>query len=573
MRYHLVLLAASFSLTAAQQASANDRADQQADNAHFERFSYAGQAQERTAPGPGEFVNPILSGYYPDPSIVRAGDDYFVVASSFTNFPGLPVMHSRDLVTWTQVGNALDRPEQVSFAGVRGSQGIFAPDISFHDGRYYIITTCASCPGGIGNFIVTATNPAGPWSQPATVKGLQGIDPSIFWDGDRAYVVNNNAPQGTPRYDGHRAIWISELDPATLQLTGAPQMLVDGGVDPARKPIWIEAPHLLKKDGYYYLICAEGGTADNHSEVVFRSKDVMGPYLPGPVNPILTQRDLDPRRANPVTTAGHAKFVQTQQGDWWAVFLATRPYPGNFYNIGRETFLLPVSWKDGWPMILEQGKPVPYTLARPALPPQDAPAVPMNGDFAYVDEFDGPLSPGWIGLRTPRGALYDIRQGQLVLHAGQPLGDLAGTPGFIGRRQQHHDATVTTVVDYAPRRAGDRAGLLALQNDAAWVFLGVARQDGQRIVALYKSEGGKETLLATAPVAGTPVELTVEMRGGRSAYRYRSGGETRTLKADVDVTFLSTQKAKGFTGVVIGPYVQAANSVQQQSPRQIRSKP
>ena len=266
MQYRAAFLAALLATAAAHAPAAGNPAA----SARFERFSYAGQAQERAVPGPGEFVNPVLAGYFPDPSIVRVGDDYFAVASSFTNFPGLPVMHSKDLVTWTQVGNALDRPGQVSFAGVRGSQGIFAPDISFHDGRYYIITTCASCPGGVGNFIVTATDPAGPWSDPVTVKGLEGIDPSIFRDGDRMYVVNNNAPQGTPRYDGHRAIWISELDPATLQLTGTPKVLVDGGVDPARNPIWIEAPHILKKDGYYYLICAEGGTADNHSEVVFR---------------------------------------------------------------------------------------------------------------------------------------------------------------------------------------------------------------------------------------------------------------------------------------------------------------
>lgn len=550
MRHPTLICAAVLSLAAAHAAAAP--------SARFERFTYAGKTHEQAKPKAGEFVNPIIAGYYPDPSIVRTGGDYYVVASSFTNFPGLPIMHSKDLVTWTQIGNALDRPGQIDFTGVRGSQGIFAPDISYHQGRYYIITTCASCPGGVGNFITTATNPAGPWSDPVTVKGLNGIDPSIFWDGDKAYVVHNDAPEGTPRYDGHRAIWITQIDPKTLQRIGAPKVLVDGGVRPADKPIWIEAPHILKKDGWYYLICAEGGTADNHSEVVFRSKSVMGPYVPGPVNPILTQRDLDPKRANPVTTAGHAKFVQTQQGDWWAVFLATRPYPGNFYNIGRDTFLLPVTWKDGWPMILEQGQTVPYTLARPKLPAQSAPAVPMNGDFSYVEEFDAPLSPAWIGLRTPREKLYDLNKGALVLHAGRPLGDLGGAPGFIGRRQQHHDATVSTLVQYAPGGDGDRAGLLAVQNDAAYAFLGVTQLEGKRVVALYTSEDGKETLRASAPIGNEGVELTMEMRGGRSAYRYRAGGQVKTLAADVDVTFLSTQKAKGFVGVVIGPFVQAA---------------
>ena len=208
-------------------------------------------------------------------------------------------------------------------------------------------------------------------------------------------------------------------------------------------------------------------------------------------------------------------------------------------------------------MILEQGKTVPYTHRKPDLPAQPAPAMPMNGDFSYVDEFDAPLAPAWMGIRTPRERVYELKNGKLVLRAGRPLGDLAGVPGFVGRRQQHHDATVSTVVDYTPRRDGDRAGLLAMQNDGAWMFLGLAWVDGKRVVALVKSEGGKETLLATAPAPKGNVELAMDMRGGQSDYRYRSAGQLKTLKAGVDVTFLSTQKAKGFVGVVIGPYVQS----------------
>jgi alpha-N-arabinofuranosidase len=540
------------------QATATASVAQDATHARFERFAYQGRSQEDVRPRDGEFVNPILSGYYPDPSITRVGDNYYLVNSSFTNFPGLPVFQSKDLVNWTQIGNALDRTDQVDFTGVKASQGIYAPDISYHDGLYYIVTTCSSCPGGTGNFIITASNPAGPWSKPTTVRGLQGIDPSIVWDGDKAYVVYNNAPEGTPRYDGHRAIWIAELDPRTLQLAGPAKVLVDGGVVPANRPIWIEGPHIFKKDGYYYLICAEGGTADAHSEVVFRSQAVTGPYVPAPINPILTQRDLDPNRPNPVTTAGHADFVQTQNGQWWAVFLATRPYPGNFYNIGRETFMLPVRWTDGWPLILEQGKTVPFTLPKPDLPAQAAVALPTSGNFAYVEEFDAPLSSAWVGMRIPRTPLYSVDRGELVLAAGQPLGNLSGVPGFVGRRQQHHVATVSTVVSYAPQQNGDRAGLAAVQNDDNYVFLGRTRIDGKDVVALYKTEGGKEALVASAPVASPRVELVMDMDAGQGAYRYRDGGETKTLASSVDIRFLSTQKAGGFVGVVVGPYVQTA---------------
>ena len=526
--------------------------------ARFEKFSYQGKAQENVRARDGEFVNPILSGYYPDPSITRVGDDYYLVNSSFTNFPGLPLFHSKDLVHWTQIGNALDRPGQVDFTGVVASQGIYAPDISYHDGLFHIITTCSSCPGGTGSFVITAKNPAGPWSQPVTIRGLQGIDPSLVWDGDKLYVVYNNAPEGKPRYEGHRAIWMAELDPRTLQFAGKPKVLVDGGVVPEKRPIWIEGPHIFKKDGYYYLICAEGGTADDHSEVVFRADAVTGPYAPAPVNPILTQRDLDPKRAHPVTSAGHADFVQTQNGQWWAVFLATRPYPGNFYNIGRETFLLPVAWKDGWPQILPQGKTVPYVTARPDLPAQPQAPVRTSGNFAYVDEFDGPLSAAWIGIRIPSAPLYTIEHGELVLRPAGRLGDLRSAPAFVGRRQQHHVATVSTVVDFVPRQDGDRAGLIAMQNDRNHVFLGLARIDGKDVVALYKTEGGTETLVASRPAASTRIELVMDMDGGHANYRYRDGDVTTTLAAGVDIRFLSTQKAGGFVGTVIGPYVQSA---------------
>ena len=547
--------------SATSTAAAGTAGDTGATVARFERFSYQGRPQENVRPRNGEFVNPILSGYYPDPSITRVGDDYYLVNSSFTNFPGLPVFHSRDLVNWAQIGNALDRPGQVDFTGVRASQGIYAPDISYHDGTFYIVTTCSSCPGGTGNFVITATDPAGPWSQPVTIRGLQGIDPSLVWDGDKVYVVYNNAPEGQPRYEGHRAIWIAELDPRTLQFAGTPRVLVDGGVVPANRPIWIEGPHIFKKDGYYYLTCAEGGTADNHSEVVFRANAITGPYRPGPVNPILTQRDLDPKRANPVTTAGHADFVQTQNGQWWAVFLATRPYPGNFYNIGRETFLLPVDWKAGWPLILEQGRTVPFVVRKPALPPQAPAPVPTSGSFAYVDEFDAPLSAAWIGIRIPQAPLYTVERGELVLRAGGPLGDLRSVPAFVGRRQQHHVATASTVVNFASKRDGDRAGLVAMQNDDNHMFLGLARVDGKDVVALYKTEGGRETLVASRPAASRRVELVMDMNGGQASYRYRDADVTTTLADHVDIRFLSTQKAGGFVGVVIGPYAVSGRDV------------
>lgn len=521
--------------------------------ARFEQFSYAGRSQEQVEVGPGEYRNPILSGYYPDPSIVRVGEDYYLVTSSFTHFPGLPIFHSRDLVTWKQIGNAIDRPGQLDFAGLAVSKGVFAPDISYHRGIFYIVNTCVGCKD---NFVITARNPAGPWSDPIWLP-FEGIDPSIFWEGDKAYIVNNRAPDEPPRYDGHRAIWIQEFDWRTGKMVGESTQLVNGGIDISKKPVWIEGPHIIKKGDFYYLIAAEGGTGDNHSEVVLRSDKLRGPYVPYPGNPILSQRTLDRGRANPVTSAGHAKFVQTPDGAWWATFLATRPYADDMYNIGRETFLLPVTWRDGWPHILPDGERIAFVAPRPKLPVDRSGTPPMSGDFSYVDTFDGAaLAMQWIGVRTPKQPVYRLEKGALVMERGAPMGDPQGVPAFVGRRQQHHVATMSTTLTYVPEKDGDRAGLAAMQSDESFLFFGLTRIAGKPMIALYIRDRAKvDTPVAAAPIdPGAPVTLTIRANGGTLAFDYAAGGTQATLVGDLDASFLSTRRAGGFVGTVVGPY-------------------
>ncbi|RYZ45512.1 MAG: glycoside hydrolase family 43 protein, partial [Sphingobacteriales bacterium] len=316
--------------------------------------------------GQQTYTNPVLAGFYPDPSICRAGDDYYIVNSSFAYYPGLPIFHSKDLVSWKLIGHAMDRPSQLDLSGAGVSRGLFAPAISYYKNKFYIV--CTLIDRG-GNFIITADNPAGPWTDPVYIKEANGIDPSIYFDekADRAYLVYNSVPPNNkPLWDGHRTIRMYELDYKNLKLIGAESLLVDGGVDVSKKPKWIEAPHIYFINDWYYLMCAEGGTEYNHSEVIFRSKSVDGPYVPWDKNPILTQRHLDKSRPNPITTAGHADLVQTQTGSWYAVFLACRPYQDDLYNIGRETFLAPVTWTaDGWPVITKGDEVIQYRYPLP----------------------------------------------------------------------------------------------------------------------------------------------------------------------------------------------------------------
>ncbi|WP_174291318.1 glycoside hydrolase family 43 protein, partial [Sphingomonas bacterium] len=420
----------------------------------------------------------MIAGSYSDPTVIRVGMDYYLATSSFTFWPGLPVFHSRDLVHWRQIGAALDRPEQLRIAGLDTWQGIYAPALAYRDGVFYLITTCQGCGGA---FVLTASDPAGPWSEPHLLP-FEGIDPSLFFDTDgRAYVVNNGPPVGTPRYSGHRAIWLQEIDLKTFAMTGTRRVIVDGGAHLAAKPYWIEGPHLFRRDGYYYLICAEGGTKEAHREVAFRSRQLDGPWE-APDAPILSQVGLDPRRPNPVVQAGHADLVQTPAGDWWSVFLASRPWSAKEldYNAGRETFLLPVAWRDGWPVILPPGVPVPVVAPAPTLPPAPG-GEAHGGDYAIADDFrSARLSPIWSMLGTPATTWWQTGNGSLrIAPQPAPFGGKA-QPAFLGVRQQHNNATVSIRVasDGAP---GARAGLAAYQEVDRSFALSVARgADGAR---------------------------------------------------------------------------------------------
>ena len=516
----------------------------------FTKISMWAQSNSK-APAAGQYANPILRGFYPDPSITRVGDDYYLINSTFAFYPGIPVFHSKDLVHWTQIGNAIDRPSMLDFSGLATSRGVFAPDISYHDGTFYIVNTCVDCKG---NFVITAKDPKGPWSDPVWLP-FGGIDPSLFWDDDgRAYIVYNDAPEGEPLYSGHRALWMQAFDPKTNAMTGPRKVVVNGGADIAKKPVWIEGPHIYKKDGHYYLMAAEGGTEDGHSEVIFRSDSVWGPYVPYGGNPILTQRDLDRNRAEPIDSSGHADLVETPDGQWWSVFLATRPYarePGlqGLFNTGRETFMLPVTWKDGWPVILPHGKAIPRQVRVPALPADVQPAL---------DPSANPLA--FVGIRTPVAEFARNPEPMKWVLTPRPdaIGDVKSHPAFIGLRQPEARVAFGTKLTYRPQAEGDRAGLAAVQSDDNYLFFGIARRDGKDVLEVTRRAGPNDprdgVVLASKPIDPEDGEimLSLVIDGGKASFGY--GDAFEYLIQNVDVTNLSSAKAGGFVGTVVGVY-------------------
>ena len=497
----------------------------------FDDFRYEGMDnfyEENPLHGEDMAYNPLLPGWYSDPSICSNGKgDYFLVTSTFSYYPGVPLFHSRDLLNWKQVGNVLDRPSQlVNLDRQHVSGGIFAPAIEYnpHNGTYYMLTTNV----GAGNFLVKTTDPFGEWSDPIMLPQVQGIDPSIFFDDDgRAYIVNNDdAPGGKPEYDGHRTIRIVEYDVQADRTVGERRIIVDKGARPEDEPVWIEGPHLYKIDGWYYLMCAEGGTEEGHSEVIFRSRSVMGGYEPWDGNPILTQRHLDPGRPNPVTCAGHADLVQAPDGGWWAVFLACRPYIGGYENLGRETFMLPVKWtEDGFPVITEGNGQVPLVVRHP---------------------------------RGPADGLYSLSEnrGFLQLSCSDAKVEQMAVPAAVLRRVQHHRFSASTRMYFSPEGDSDAAGMLLFKDERHFYFLNVRNLDGVPSVCLQTSEEGSPVLAsAPLPKGCSFVELGVESSGtGFNFYYAPNGKNSVLLQENVPARFLSTAAAGGFTGTTIGLY-------------------
>ncbi len=523
----------------------------------FESFRNEGRDaiyQANTLSGKDAVYNPILPGWYSDPSFCTNGEgDYFLVTSTFSYFPGVPIFHSRDLVNWKQVGHVLDRPSQLTGLGRQHtSGGIYAPDIKYNpkNRTYYMITTNV----GTGNFLVKTQDPFGAWSDPILLPQVQGIDPSLFFDDDgKAYIVNNDdAPGGKPEYDGHRTIRIVEYDVENDCTIGERRIIVNKGVNPAAKPIWIEGPHLYKIDGKYFLMCAEGGTSDQHSEVVFRSDSPMGEYKPWHRNPILTQRHLPADRPDPVTCTGHADLLQTPEGEWWGVFLGCRPLKGGFENLGRETFLLPVRWsEDGFPFFLEGEETVPVIVRRPGTRVEGNPTF---GNFVVEDSFTGDrLDKAWMTLRGPASGLYALKGGALELTCSPMHATRFETPALILRRLQHHAFTASTRMRFVPEGT-EAAGLLLYKDERHQYFLKVCLVDGKPSVCL---ERYGETLSCKAlPMNFSTVDLAIASDDGltfRFGYAV-DGREMRTLVAGVDASYLSTAVAGGFTGTTVGPY-------------------
>ncbi|MEE4543327.1 glycoside hydrolase family 43 protein [Streptomyces sp. V4-01] len=504
--------------------------------------------------------NPVLPGCHPDPSVCRVGQDYYLANSSFEFFPGIPLHHSRDLVHWRPIGHAVDRPGQLALGGVRASGGLYAPTLRHAGGRFHLVCTLVDGLGASGNFLISADDPAGAWSDPVWLPEAPGFDPSLFFDDDgSAYLL------GTRQLDaaGHTEIWLRSLDLATGGLTGPDHVLFRGALRDAR---WAEGPHLYRYGGAYYLVLAEGGTEYEHAVTVARSRHVTGPYLNHAANPVLTHRHLG--LAYPVSGVGHADLVETPGGDWYAVLLGSRMYGGRYANLGRETFVARVVWEDGWPVV-NPGVGRVEERAEVGLTPYPWPSQDP------VDRFEGDtLGPHWNTLRGPLGEAAVLtgrpgRSGRLRLRLLPRTLAEPATPAFVCRRQQHIDFAAETALDFEPAAPGDAAGLAVLQNPENHLTALVTLDgQGRKVARLTERRCGAQTVLAELPLQEGPVRIGVQARGQEYTLSCVQPPHGRRELGTVEGRFLSSQAAGGFTGVVLGPYATGSAPVPESRPRQ-----
>jgi xylan 1,4-beta-xylosidase len=476
------------------------------------------------------YRNPILPGFHPDPSVCRVGGDFYLVTSSFEYFPGVPIFHSRDLVHWRQLGHCLTRASQLPLALANASGGVWAPTLRYHQGVFYITTTNMS---GVGNFIVTATAPEGPWSEPITVA-QPGIDPSLFFDEDGSVLYTTS----------HEGAFQSRIDVKNGKLLSEPKVIWagTGGQYP-------EGPHLYRRDDWYYLLLSEGGTEYGHMITMARSKSPWGPFEPCVRNPLLTHRSY----RSPIQGLGHADLVDTPGGAWFAVALGFRPngYPP-CYHLGRETFLSPVSWADdGFPVFGKQGR---LELEDEApLELESLSAAGARDDFSSSEP-----ALYWNYLRNPNAELYSLseRPGYLRLRGSADGLDDTASPAWVGRRQCHFAAHVATCLEFQPESEGEEAGLVVRMNERHHYEVFVTRRGGVPSVVLRRRIGSLRAEVACHPLAQSDRGWVLAVAAERDKYVFRYGRSENELSllGEGETRYLSTEVAGGFTGVYFAMY-------------------
>lgn len=510
------------------------------------------------------FKNPILPGGHPDPSICKVGNTFYMVNSTFEYFPGLPIHKSTDLVNWELIGYGLHRENQcnaeVNLVDVQSDGGIHAPTIRHHNGTFYIITTNvyyneASKTTDFVNFIITAKNPEGPWSNPHVLNGAPGIDPDIFFDDDgKVWYVGTHSPEN-PNFQGEGEIWLQEIDLQNWKLKGQRHYLWRG----ACGGVWVEGPHIYKRNNRYYLMVAEGGTSFNHAVMIAVSDKITGPYIPNERNPILSTRHLS--YDNWVHSTGHADLIEIEDNRWYMVALGIRGDEDRGSNMGRETHLIPVSWEEEpfewkavkyeWPVVapktgkVERVNPVPFPLTS------------QKRNLSFTDNFDAEtLALPWNFRRVPLPNTYALveNKGHLRLFAKPNQIKERGSASLMGFRQTESDFEYTAKMYFNPKTKTSEAGVGIFQKDNNYVtFTVVKAENGYELQLKLAVPNHEPKVIKREVNAKYTDQITFKIRSQNHNYLYYY-----SLDGSEFILFTKTKAnlllSKGYTGSYLGVY-------------------
>ena len=519
------------------------------------------------------FLNPIINGGYPDPSIVRVDDDFYIVNSSFEYFPALPIHHSKDLVNWELIGYGIDRPSQgtgkVNLYDVQQQGGIHAPSIRYHDGLFYIVTTNVyspvdkSKPTEMVNFILTAKNPAGPWSDPYVIEGAPGIDPDIFFDDNGKVWFVGTHDTGNPNKNGIGEIWIQELDLNNWKLKGQRHSIWRG----ACGGCCVEGPHIYKQYGRYYLMVAEGGTSYNHAVMIASSKNIEGPYDSNPKNPILTSRHLS--NNNWVHSTGHADLVQLKDNRWYMVSLGIRNEMDSTSNMGRETHLMPVVWEEAWDnwVEVEKGRWEPVIIKWPVVAPNTGKverntSIPFlekkqNINYSFYDDFtSSKLDLQWNFRRVPRENAYELnsKNKTLKLNLSPESFELRSQYNLMGFRQKETEFEYSSSMNFKPKKNFSEAGLSIFSQDDNYISFTVKKHNNKTLLNLsVKPRDQKLDIIKSIPLKyNENIILKIVSKDNKYIYYYSlDDGNSFDVFTETGANLVL---CKGYIGTNLGLY-------------------
>lgn len=508
------------------------------------------------------YKNPVLPGFHADPSVCRAGDDFYLVNSTFQYFPGVPVFHSKDLVNWEQVGNCLTRPSQVDLTGNDEGSGIYAPTIRYNNGRFYMVTTVFPSRK---HFYVWTDNPAGEWSDPIVIPfDIGSCDPTLFFDDGKTYFLWKNGD-----------IKICEIDIETGKQLGDIHHLGIGLG--GRYP---EGPHIYKKDGYYYMMLAEGGTEHGHHVNILRSRSLFGPYEPNKANPILTHFSMEMQNSN-IQGLGHADFVQAPDNSWWMICLGYRTSGYLQHVMGRETFLAPVRWDEGaWPVVNSNGT-IAIDMKCPTLPLVPMQKDPVKEEFNYVKRNVSKesyasigLPMGWHSLCNPTYSNYSLteRKGYLRLRPTAKTISEKASPTFVARRQTELQFTATACIDLSHLAEGTEAGITAYATALSHYDVVVEKRNGKlfaksnvrlgQTAHCEKEIALKDTkcyLRIWSDAQYYYMEVSADGSKAVNSEQLTVNNGNFTPLAKMEYRYLSTETNGGFTGVMLGLFAQGGS--------------